>query len=145
MREYHLMRTLWYRKQKVILKDRRFHAPHCEEHIGELRANHGIVPTLATRGVHGTRGASVRDRDWKLVRFFEDGHEELYSLKKDIRETRNLAESEPAKRAELSAKLTAWQKEIEACATAHGGALIPEPNPDYVPRPGRKPSGHFGE
>ena len=35
----------------------------------------------------GTPGASVRDGDWKLIRFFEDGHEELYNLKEDIGET----------------------------------------------------------
>ena len=39
------------------------------------------------------------------------------------------------KRGELSAKLTAWQNEIEA--------LIPEPNPDFVPWAGREPSWHF--
>ena len=55
----------------------------------------------------------MRDGDWKLIRFFEYGHEELYNLKEDIGETRNLAESEPEKRTELSAKLTAWFKEIE--------------------------------
>ena len=85
----------------------------------------------------GTPGASVRDGDWKLIRFFEDGHEELYNLKQDIGETRNLADEKPEKRAELSAKLTAWSEEIEA--------LIPEPNPDYEPWEGREPSGHFGE
>ena len=78
----------------------------------------------------------MRDRDWKLIRFFEDGHEELYNLKEDIGETRNLANLEPEKRDELSAKLTEWQEEIEA--------LIPEPNPAYVPWEGREPSGHFG-
>ena len=85
----------------------------------------------------GTPGASVRDADWKLIRFFEDGHEELYNLKEDIGETRNLAESEAEKQAELSARLTAWSEEI--------GALIPEPNPDFVPYQGREPCRHFGE
>ena len=42
-------------------------------------------------------GASVRDGDYKLIRFFEDGHEKLYNLKEDIGETKNLAESEPEK------------------------------------------------
>jgi arylsulfatase A-like enzyme len=78
----------------------------------------------------------VRDGDWKLIRFFEDGHEELYNLREDIGETKNLADADPEKRAELSAKLTAWSEEIEA--------LIPEPNPGYVPWEGREPSGHFG-
>ena len=83
----------------------------------------------------------MRDGDWKLIRFFEDGrggqYEELYNLKEDIGETKNLAGVAPEKRAELSAKLSAWQKEIEA--------LIPEPNPECVPWEGREPSGHFGE
>ena len=48
---------------------------------------------------------------------------------------------EQEKRAELSAKLTAWQQEI----AAHAVALIPEPNPEYVPWEGREPSGHFGD
>ena len=69
----------------------------------------------------------MRDGDWKLIRFFEDDHEELYNLKEEIGESRNLAE--------LSAKLTAWQEDIEA--------LIPEPNPDYVVWPDREPCGHF--
>ena len=85
----------------------------------------------------GTPGASARDGDWKLIRFFEDGHEELYNLKEDIGETKNLVDTEPEKRKELSAKLSAWQEEIEA--------LMPEPNPEYVPWEGREPSGHFGE
>lgn len=79
----------------------------------------------------------MRDGDWKLIRFFEDGHEELYNLKDDIGETENLADSEPERTAELSAKLSAWQEEIEA--------LIPEPNPDYVAWEGRESAGHFGE
>ena len=66
----------------------------------------------------------MRDGDWKLIRFFEDSHEELYNLREDIGETKNLTETEPEKRAELSVKLTAWSEEIEA--------LIPEPNPQYV-------------
>ena len=89
------------------------------------------------RHCDGTPGASVRDEDWKLIRFFEDGHEELYNLKEDIRETKNLTDAEPEKQEELSAKLTAWSEEIKA--------LIPEPNPDYVPWPGREPCWHFGE
>ena len=56
-------------------------------------------------------------------------------MREDIGETKNLADSESEKRAELSAKVTAWQAEIEA--------LIPETNPDYVPWEGRERSGHF--
>ncbi len=68
-------------------------------------------------GSHGgTPGASVTGGDWKLIRFFEDGrggqYEELYNLREDMGETRNLAESVPEKRA----KLIAWQEEIKAHA-----------------------------
>ena len=79
----------------------------------------------------------MRDGDWELIRFFEDGHEELYNLKEDIGETVNLAGKETAKRKELSELLSEWQREIEA--------LIPEPNPDYEAWEGREPCGHFGE
>lgn len=76
----------------------------------------------------------MRKGDWKLIRFFEDGHEELYNLKRDVGETTNLADAEPGKREELSALLTAWAAEIEA--------IVPEPNPKYVPWPEREPCGH---
>lgn len=55
----------------------------------------------------------MRNGDWKLIRFFEDGHEELYNAKEDIGETKNLVGTEPEKRVELSAKLSAWQEKIE--------------------------------
>ena len=82
----------------------------------------------------------MRNGDWKLIRFFEDGHEELYNAKEDIGETKNLVGTEPEKRVELSAKLSAWQEKIEGL----GAPLIPEPYPDYVPWEGREASGHFG-
>ena len=56
----------------------------------------------------------MRDGEWKLIRFFEDGHEELYNLKEDIGETRNWADEEQEKPEDLSAKLTARQEETEA-------------------------------
>lgn len=77
----------------------------------------------------------MRKGDWKLIRFFEDGDEELYNLRKDLAETVNLADTEPDKRKELAALLTEWAEEIEA--------IEPEPNPHYVPWPEREPCGHF--
>ena len=77
----------------------------------------------------------MRKGDWKLIRFFEDGHEELYNLRKDLGETVNLAGTEPAKREELSNLLTTWAEEIEA--------IEPTPNPDCVPWAEREPCGHF--
>lgn len=81
----------------------------------------------------GTPGASVRDGDWKLIRFFEDGHEELYNLRDDIGEERDLRDSESARARSLSESLTRWQKEVEA--------LMPARNQAYTPWPDREPCG----
>lgn len=56
----------------------------------------------------------ARIGDWKLIRFYETGREELYNLKSDLSEVRDRAESEPEKRKELSATLDKWLKEVEA-------------------------------
>jgi arylsulfatase A-like enzyme len=62
----------------------------------------------------------IRSGDWKLMEFFEDGSMELYNLKDDLSETKNLAEAEPAKVHELHDKLVAWRKSV--------GAKMPGPN-----------------
>ena len=65
---------------------------------------------------------SVRAGDWKLIEFFEDGKQELYNLKNDIGEDRNLAAENPAQAKELHSKLVAWRKEV--------GAKMPNSNTD---------------
>lgn len=52
--------------------------------------------------------------DWKLMEFFEDGRLELYNLRDDIGETKNLATAEPEKTKELHAKLVAWREQVGA-------------------------------
>jgi arylsulfatase A-like enzyme len=52
--------------------------------------------------------------DWKLMEFLEDGHLELYNLKDDLGETKNLAATHPDKAKELHARLIAWRKETNA-------------------------------
>ena len=56
----------------------------------------------------------IRDGDWKLHEYFEDGALELYNLKKDIGETQNLSKSKPDKLAELHGKLKQWRDKIKA-------------------------------
>ena len=56
----------------------------------------------------------VDSGDWKLMEFFEDGRLELYNLREDIGETRNLAAAMPDKTRELREKMLAWRKEIGA-------------------------------
>jgi arylsulfatase A-like enzyme len=69
---------------------------------------------------------AVRESDWKLIEFYEDMRVELYNLKDDLGESRNLAESMPERAASLREKLHSWRT-----AT---GAQMPSPNPDYDPQ-----------
>lgn len=52
--------------------------------------------------------------DWKLMEFFEDGHLELYNLRDDLGEQKNLAAENPEKAKELHAKMIAWREAIKA-------------------------------
>ena len=67
----------------------------------------------------------MRDCDWKLIEFFEDGHLELYNLREDIGEDRDLTTSDPVRLEVMADQLHTWQREIEA--------IIPRPNPHYIP------------
>ncbi|MGC4016057.1 MAG: sulfatase [Luteolibacter sp.] len=71
----------------------------------------------------GEPSSVVRDGDWKLIHYWEDGHNELYRLTADIGERHDLAATEPEQAARLWEKLQAWLKET--------GARIPQPNPNY--------------
>ncbi|HZJ15331.1 MAG TPA: sulfatase [Chthoniobacteraceae bacterium] len=68
---------------------------------------------------------AVRAGDFKLIEFFDDMRVELYNLREDIGEQRNLAAELPAKVDELRARLHAWRKEV--------GAQMPARNPSYDP------------
>ena len=69
--------------------------------------------------------SAMRQGDWKLIEFFEDKHVELYNLKEDIGETRDLAAKQPEKVAMLRQKLNEWRNNV--------GAQIPTPNSAYDP------------
>ncbi len=71
----------------------------------------------------GTPGSSVRMGDYKLIEFFEDGRLELYNLRDDPGESRNLATQEPERAARLHTRLLAWRASVEA--------KIPPPNPEW--------------
>jgi len=79
--------------------------------------------------VTGGRPATyVRRGDWKLIRFWCDNEDqtdrfELYNLRDDLSETRNLARANPAKVAELNTLIEGFL----------GGtkAVVPKPNPGY--------------
>ena len=56
----------------------------------------------------------VRQGDWKLIYHHVDQRYELFNLRHDLGEKTNLAQKEPAKRAELAALLAARLQELEA-------------------------------
>jgi arylsulfatase A-like enzyme len=85
---------------------------------------------------HIIPGVSVRKGDWKLIRRFlerPDSYEglyELFNLKEDIGETKNLAATMPEKVKELDALIDAFVLET--------GAIYPQPNPAYRPNVGNR-------
>jgi arylsulfatase A-like enzyme len=56
----------------------------------------------------------IHSGDWKLMEFLEDGRWELYNLRDDIGESRNLAATQPNKARQLHERLAAWRTEIRA-------------------------------
>jgi arylsulfatase A-like enzyme len=71
----------------------------------------------------GAPCATARDGDWKLIEWYEDGRRELYNVRDDPSEARDLASREPGRVEALQAKLDAWRKDV--------GAILPTPNPGY--------------
>ena len=70
--------------------------------------------------------SAIRKGNWKLLEYFEDGRMELFNLKQDPGETRNLSTTRSALAKELRADLDAWRKKVEA--------QLPEVNPGWKPR-----------
>jgi arylsulfatase A-like enzyme len=73
-----------------------------------------------------TPAGAIRAGEWKLLEFFEDGRRELYNLKNDIGEQRNLASAQPGKVQELHAQLVAWRQQIHAPMPTKNTAIEPE-------------------
>ena len=65
--------------------------------------------------------------DWKLMEFLEDGRLELYNLRDDIGESRNLAAERPEKARELHARLVAWRTAMKAPMPTKNTASGAEP------------------
>lgn len=66
-------------------------------------------------------GGAIREGEFKLIENFADGSLELYNLKEDISEKRNLAESKPDIASAMQKRLAAWRKA--------SGAAMPLPVP----------------
>ena len=62
----------------------------------------------------GTPSGAIRAGDWKLIEFFDDDRHELYNLRDDIGEAKDLAQQMPGKAQELQARLIAWRQQVDA-------------------------------
>ena len=62
----------------------------------------------------GIPGGAIRMGDWKLIERYEDGRAQLYNLKDDIGETKDLAEAEPDRVKTMRTKLHAWYPTVDA-------------------------------
>jgi len=75
-------------------------------------------------GNQGGEPVSIIRRDqWKLIHYWEDGHDELYNLPKDIGEKQNVSMSHPDVTRKLRQELDAFLTETKA--------NIPVVNPNY--------------
>lgn len=87
-------------------------------------------PHYHSAGEGGPAGA-VRAGDWKLIEYYEhtltgQGRApELFNLRDDPAETRNLAAAQPSRVAALRAQLATWRTSVRA--------QMPTVNPDYDP------------
>lgn len=74
---------------------------------------------------HSRPAGAIRARDWKLIEFFDGSPLELYNLKQDIGESRNLAAERPDLADRLKRQLAEWREAV--------GARMPKANPKYDP------------
>lgn len=58
--------------------------------------------------------SAIREGNWKMLEYLEDGRLELYDLSTDLGETKNLTEDNPEKAGELLKKLHRWKNETNA-------------------------------
>jgi arylsulfatase A len=70
--------------------------------------------------------SAVRSGDWKLIRFYEDGREELYNIAGDESESNDLAAAKPGIVESLGRRLDAWLRKTGARLPAAKGP-VPEP------------------
>ena len=82
-------------------------------------------------GGEDTSATYVRRGDWKLIRFYCDNHDqsdrhELYNLREDLGETKDLSAAMPDKVKELATLIDGFLKD--------SGAVVPKPNLAYDPQ-----------
>ena len=90
-------------------------------------------PQYSNHGMQSPGGA-IRDGDYKLLEYFENGTVQLFNLKDDIGEQNDLSKIQVHKAKELTAKLHQWRKDVDAQMMTHN----PEYDPALDPWSGKK-------
>ena len=86
-------------------------------------------PHYSNHGMQSPGGA-IRDGDYKLLEYFENGTLQLYNLKNDLGEQLDLSKIEIKKTMELKKKLDKWRTKI--------GAKMMTKNEEYNPNSNKK-------
>jgi arylsulfatase A-like enzyme len=73
----------------------------------------------------GRPAGAIRDGDWKYIKYYDTGDVELYNLRNDIGETKNLATADSQRAAEMGRQHEHWLTEINAQRNT--------PNPEFEP------------
>ncbi len=71
----------------------------------------------------GDPSSIIRKGDWKLIHYYEDGHNELYNLRTDISETTDVSANNPKLVRQLHKELFDYLQSV--------GARFPEKDPQY--------------
>lgn len=101
--------------EKTLLPERSlyWHFPYYHPEKGFAKAPEGIgVNDFVTSRTRPQ--SAIRRGQYKLIHFYEDNHNELYDLAKDLSEQTNLIDSHPKLAAELSADLRNYLVEVDA-------------------------------
>lgn len=80
-------------------------------------------PHYSNHGMQSPGGA-IREGDYKLLEYFENGTVQLFNLKNDIGEQTDLSKIEIGKTKELKIKLQQWRDKVNA------NMMLPNPNYD---------------
>lgn len=71
--------------------------------------------------------SAIRAGDWKLLEYHEDNRVELYNLREDLGEAKDLAAKQGEKAKNLRARLAEWRRAVSA--------EMPTENPDFQQKP----------
>jgi len=74
-----------------------------------------------------TPAGAIRMGDWKLIEWFETGRLELYNLRNDLSEAKNLSKVHPQELRRLHNRMKQWRKAVNA-------PIPTTPNPLYNPQ-----------